>query len=165
MKTLRSALLITIILFNFIFTGCGKKEDDVTTQKDTKSNTQNQTQQQTPPQTQTNTNIPKIGMIWTQIEKKSEALGQEIQSGKAHHLDEPIAEVINLLKTLPAKSAGLGQAKLDLIKNKINELEKMGSNIDELHHDKKDSEVIKEYEKFTQSLYEIKSQYPPESFK
>lgn len=161
MKTLTSALLVTVVLLNFIITGCGK-DDNATIQKDTKTNTQ--TQQQAPPPTQSNNGAPKIGLIWTQIEKKSEALGKVIESKKAPHLDEPIAEIINLLKTLPGKSAGLEQSKLDAVKMKITELEKTGITMDEFQHNKKDLEVVKEFEKFKKVISEVKSQYPTESF-
>ncbi len=103
-------------------------------------------------------------MIWSQIEKKTEALGQVIQGGKAGHLDEPIAEVVSLLKSLPAKSTGLESPKLALIKAKISEIEMLGSSMDNFQHSNKNAEVIKEYEKFIKSLGELKSQYPSESF-
>lgn len=148
---------------NFIFIGCGEKEDDTKTKKDDKTSPQTQSQQQTQ-QTQSEVNAPKIGKIWEQIEIKNEALGKVIQSKKAHHLDEPIAEIINLVKTLPSKSVGLEQSKLDLINKNINELVTMGNSIDELHHDKKDSEVLDVYGKFSHTLYEIKILFPPESF-
>jgi len=158
MKTLTSALLVTVALFNFIFTGCGK-DDNATIQKDTKTNTQTQ---QTPPQT--NISAPKIGAIWSQIEKKTDALGRVINDGKAPHLDEPIAEVLNLLKSLPGKSLGLATSKLDVVNTKIKEIEEIGNNMDQFQHNKKESEVKKEFEKFTKALGEIKSQYPAESF-
>ncbi|MEO6695885.1 MAG: hypothetical protein ABIY50_11545 [Ignavibacteria bacterium] len=158
MKTLTSGLFVTVVLFNFMFTGCGK-EDNATVQKDTKDNTQTQ---ETPPPT--NTSAPKIGTIWNQIEKKTDALGQIIKDKKASHLDEPIAEVLNLLKTLPGKSLGIATSKLDVVNLKIKELETIGNTMDQLMHNKKESEVIKEYEKFKQSIDEIKSQYPAESF-
>lgn len=163
MKTLTSITLLALLTLNFIFIGCGDKKDDTQIKKDDKTTTQTQTQQ-TPPQTQSNTTAPKIGIIWNQIEKKNETLGQVIQGGKAPHLDEPIAEIITLVKTLPAKSTGLEQTKLDMIKSKISELEKLGQSMDNFQHAKKDSEVKKEYEKFSQSLKEIKNQYPAESF-
>ncbi len=163
MKTLTSIILTSLLALNLIFSGCGEKKDETTqTKKDEKTTTQNQTQQQTQ-QSQTTT-APKIGMIWNQVEKKNEALGQIVQGGKAEHFDEPIAEVITLLKTLPAKSTGLDPAKQELLKTKITQLEAMGKAMDELHHSKKVSEVKKEYEKFTQNINVIKTIYPQESF-
>jgi len=163
MKTLISVSLIFFIALNFIFTGCGEKKDE-TTQTKKEDKTTKQTQQQTPPQTQSNTEAPKIGMIWNQIEKKTEALGQVIQNKKAPHLDEPIAEVLNLLKTLPGKSLGLATTKLDVVNSKIKEIETIGNTMDQFQHNKKETEVKKEFEKFTKALGEIKSQYPAESF-
>lgn len=160
MKTLTSVSLISFIALNFIFTGCGEKKDETTqTKKEDKTTTQTQTQQ-----TQTTVTVPKIGMIWNQVEKKNEALGQIVQGGKASHFDEPIAEVINLLKTLPAKSTRLEQSKQELLKTKISELETTGKTMDELHHSKKAVDVKKEYEKFTQNIKDIKNIYPQESF-
>jgi len=160
MKTLTSISLISLLALNFIFSGCGDKKDETTTtKKEDKTTTQTQTQQ-----TQTTVTAPKIGMIWNQVEKKNEVLGQIIQGGKASHLDEPIAEVINLLKTLPAKSTGLEQSKQEMLKTKISELETMGKDMDEYQHSKKASEVKKEYEKFTQNIKDIKNIYPQESF-
>ena len=158
MKTLSLVMFATVISFNVIFTGCGK-DDNATIQKDTKTNTQTQ---QTPPQT--NISAPKIGAIWSQIEKKTDALGRVINDGKAPHLDEPIAEVLNLLKSLPGKSLGLATSKLDVVNTKIKEIEEIGNNMDQFQHNKKESEVKKEFEKFTKALGEIKSQYPAESF-
>jgi len=163
MKTVSSAALISLFALNLIFIGCGEKKEDLETKKEDKTVTQNQTQQQTQ-QTQTNLEAPKIGKLWEQIEIKNEALSKVIKSNNAHHLDEPIAEVVSLVKTLQAKSAGLEQTKLDVIKNKTVELEKMASSIDELHHDKKEDEVLKEYENFNKALNDIKNQYPSESF-
>lgn len=163
MKTLTSVTLISLFALNIIFIGCGDKKEDTQSKKDEKSVTQNQTQQQTQ-QTQTSTEVPKIGKLWEQIEIKNEALNKVIQGKNAHHLDEPIGEVVSLVKTLPAKSAGLAQAKLDVIKSKTVELEKMGSNLDKLHHDKKQAEVLKEYENFNKTLNEIRNQYPSDSF-
>ncbi|MDQ3019042.1 MAG: hypothetical protein M3R36_00480 [Bacteroidota bacterium] len=160
MKTVTSITLISLLALNFIFSACGDKKDETTqTKKEDKTTTQTPTQQ-----TQTTVTAPKIGVIWNQVEKKNEALGQIIQEGKAGHFDEPIAEVINLLKTLPAKSTGLDQSKQELLKTKISELEKIGKTMDELHHSKKEPEVKKEYEKFTQNINDIKSIYPQESF-
>ncbi len=162
MKTLTSIILTSLLALNLIFSGCGEKKDETTqTKKDEKTTTQ--TPQQTQ-QTQTTVTAPKIGMIWNQVEKKNEALGQIVQGGKAEHFDEPIAEVITLLKTLPAKSTGLDPAKQELLKTKITQLEAMGKAMDELHHSRKVSEVKKEYEKFTQNIKDIKTIYPQESF-
>lgn len=160
MKTLTTSMLVFFMALNFVFSGCGEKKVETTqTKKEDKTTTQNQTQQ-----TQTTVTAPKIGMIWNQVEKKNEALGQLIQGGKAIHFDEPIAEVINLLKTLPAKSTGLDQSKQELLKTKISELEKIGKTMDEFQHSKKLSEVKTEYEKFTQNIRDIKAIYPEESF-
>ncbi|MEO8447763.1 MAG: hypothetical protein ABI528_09725 [bacterium] len=158
MKTLTSITLISLLALSFLFSACGEKKDEtVQTKKEDKTTTQTQ-------QTQTTVTAPKIGMIWNQVEKKNEALGQIIQEGKAVHFDEPIAEVINLLKTLPAKSTGLDQSKQEMLKKKISELETMGKDMDEYQHSKKASEVKKEYEKFTQNIKDIKNIYPQESF-
>ncbi|MDZ4713713.1 MAG: hypothetical protein SGI89_15505 [bacterium] len=160
MKTLTSITLISLLALSFIISACGEKKDEtVQTKKEDKTTAPTQTQQ-----TQTTVTAPKIGMIWNQVEKKNEALGQIIQGGKAHHFDEPIAEVINLLKTLPAKSTGLDQSKQELLKTKISELEMTGRTMDEFQHSKKAPEVKKEYEKFTQNIKDIKNIYPQESF-
>jgi len=159
MKTVSSVVLISLFALNLIFSGCGEKKEEIKIKKEDKKVTQNQTQQ-----TQSNSASPKIGKLWEQIEIKNEALNKVIESKTAHHLDEPIAEVVSLIKTLPAKSAGLEQTKLDVIKNKTAELESIASEMDKFQHDKKQAEVLKEYEKFNKTLNDIKDQYPSESF-
>lgn len=163
MKKLTTITVLTLFTFTIFLFGCGKKDDNMQTKKDDKTTTQPQTQQQTQPKTQTNVSAPKIGTIWAQVEKKNEALGKAIQATTGH-LDDPIDEVINLLKTLPAKSNGLEQTKIDVVNSKITEMEKTGKNLDDLHHEKKTADLNKEYDKFNQLLKDIKSQYPAESF-
>jgi len=158
MKIISTILIVSGIIINIIISGCGSKEENKTTDKE--SNNKTQTQPQITTQTQGNTNVSEIGKIWSQIEKINSSMGKGINSGKSGHLEEPVGEIISLIKTIPENSANLPPASLDLIKSKVNELRKTGASMDKYQHNNKTSELKEEYQKFIQTLDEIKNVIP-----
>jgi len=109
MKALSTILIVSCFILNILVSGCGKKEDEIKTgQKESGSKTE--TQQQSTTQSQSNTSTSEIGKIWGQIEKIHESMGKGINSGKSGHLEEPVAEIITLIKKIPGKSANLPSA-------------------------------------------------------
>ena len=161
MKTLSSMLFVSCIIFNVLFSGCGSNEEEnKNTQKETVSKSKTETQQQSSAQTQSNTSSTETGKIWGQIVNINESMGKGINSGKSGHLEEPVAEIIALLKTIPEKLPDLEPVKLELLKVKVNELRKSGIIMDRYQHDNKASELKEEYAKFNQALNDIKSVLP-----
>jgi len=158
MKTLSSMFFVSCIVLNLLFSGCGSKEEENnSTQNETVSKNKTEIQQQSSIQTQSNTSSSETGKIWGQIVKINESMGKSINSGKSGHLEEPVAEIIALLKTIPEKSPDIDPVKLELLKVKVNELRKSGIIMDRYQHDNKASELKEEYSKFNQALNDIKS--------
>ncbi|MBL8007926.1 MAG: hypothetical protein JNJ56_10365 [Ignavibacteria bacterium] len=165
MKTFSSMLILFCIIFTVYISGCGtKEEENKTSQKETASKNKTETQQQsttqTQPHTKTNTPTSETGKIWSQVEKINESMGKSINSGKSGHLEEPVAEIISLIKTIPEKIPNLDQANLEVIKTKVNELRKIGGMMDRYQHDNKITELKAEYAKFNSALNEIKKVLP-----
>jgi len=151
--------IVSCTIFNFFISGCGKKEEDnKTSQKETGSKPE--IQQQNSTQTKSNTPTSETGKIWSQVEKINESMGKGINSGKSGHLEEPVAEIITLIKTIPEKTPALEPVKLEVIKTKVNELRKIGVIMDRYQHDNKTSELKEEYVKFNSALNEIKKILP-----
>ena len=163
---MKKLIFLILVLTGFLYSGCGQKSDDGQTMKDNKQNTPH-TQTSTSEEKSnigTSTTAPQIGTIWKQVEKKSEALGQLIKSGKFGHLHEA-EEIVAILKALPERSTGLEKSKLENVNRIINELNTSSVKIDQLSHNKKMSELNAEYQTFNKLLSDLKSQYPSESFK
>lgn len=161
MKSFSSVFTVSCIIIIVFISGCGTKVDkNKTSQKESESKSKTETQQQTAQtQTETKSNAPtsETGKIWSQVEKINESMGKGINSGKSRHLEEPVAEIIALIKTIPEKTLNLDPANLEVIKTKVNELRITGVNMDKYQHDNKTSELKAEYAKFNSALNEIKS--------
>jgi len=159
MKTFSSVFTVFCIIFNVLISGCSTKEEDKK-ESVNKSKTETQKQSTTQTQTQTGTSNSEAGKIWSQVEKINESMGKGINSGKSGHLEEPVAEIISLIKTIPEKIPNLDPANLDVIKSKVNELRKSGVIMDRYQHDNKASELMEEYTNFNSALSEIKKVLP-----
>lgn len=159
MKSFSAMLIVSCTILNIFIAGCGNKEEEnKTSKKETDNKTK--TQQQTSTQSQSNTSITDVGKIRSQVEKINSSMGKSINSGKSGHLEEPVGEIISLLKTIPEKSVNLPPASLELIKTKVNDLRKIGASMDKYQHDNKTAELKEEYQKFNQTLNEIKNVLP-----
>lgn len=145
------------MIFNISISGCGKEEVSKTPQKESGSKTE---QQQSTTKTESNNTSSETGKIWNQVEKVNESMGKSINSGKSGHLEEPVAEIISLIKKIPENSTNLEAASLEKIKTKVNELRKIGDRMDKFQHGNKNTELKEEYVKFNVALNEIKSVIP-----
>ena len=161
MKTL--IILVLSFIAGYSFTGCGEKktEQQTTPQNNTEQKPNNNT---TPNTTNSGTTVPKVGMIWKNIETKNNSFDKIIKSGNYQHLHEA-EEIVNLLKSLPSRSQGLGEEKLKSLNNLVTEISRTSSEIDELSHNNKKNDIPAAYEKFKKQLAQLKSIYPAESFK
>ena len=159
MKTLTSISLISMLVLNFTFTGCGEKKDEALTKKEDKTTTQ--TQQQT----QTNETAPKIGKTWDAIQKKNDELNKTIESKKLEGVHEIAFSIRDLVISLPAQSAGLGADKVQMLNTHVKEIEKSAELLDKYGdvNDYKNTKV--NYDIFNNHLNMIKGMYPAESFK
>lgn len=164
MKTLSVILLVSCTILSTVITGCGEKEEVNKTSQKESVEKKTQTQQETSTQNQSNTSASEVGKIWSQVEKINASLSKGINSGKIGHLEEPVSEIITLIKKMPEKSANLPAASLETIKTKTNELKKIGDKMDKYQHDNKTSEMKAEYLKFSQTLNDIKNIFPAGSF-
>ncbi|HAY33620.1 MAG TPA: hypothetical protein PK536_02250 [Ignavibacteria bacterium] len=165
MRLLSSILIVICFTFILFISGCGKKEEEVKTdQKESKNKTetqsQNNTQSQSNTLSQSNTSTSETAKLWNQIEKINESMGKGINSGKSGHLEEPVAEIISMIKKIPAAAGNLEPASLQTIISKTNELRKSGEMLDKYHHANQTSELKEEYSKFTLTLNEIKNVLP-----
>ncbi|MBK8980961.1 MAG: hypothetical protein IPM38_01270 [Ignavibacteria bacterium] len=165
MRSLLSILIVICFAFNFFISGCGKKEDEVKTEQKefinkTETQIQNNTQSQSNTQTQNNNSTSETFKIWNQVEKINESMGKGINSGKSGHLEEPVAEIISLIKKIPAAAGNLEPASLQTIISKTNELRKSGDLLDKYQHANQTSELKEEHSKFTTTLNEIKNVLP-----
>jgi len=158
MKTLYAILIASCMIFNISISGCGKEEVSKTPQKESGSKTE--TQQQSTTKTESNNTSSETGKIWNQVEKVNESMGKSINSSKSGHLEEPVAEIISLIKKIPENSTNLEAASLEKIKTKVNELRKIGDRMDKFQHGNKNTELKEEYAKFNVALNEIKSVIP-----
>ncbi len=161
MKTLTPVVLISLFALNITFSGCGDKKDETKqTQKDEKTTTQQQTQQ-----TQTTVTAPKIGKVWESIQKKNDELNKTIQSKKLEGVHEIAFSIRDLVKTLPAQSAGLAADKKAALDKNVKEISDLAEQLDKYGdaNDMKNTSMT--YATFVTTLDSIKSLYPEESFK
>lgn len=154
----RAIKLVTLSLtFLICVSGCEPKEENKTTQKTPETKTQ--TQQQAP-STQSNNPTSEAGKIWTQIENVNMSISKNVNSGKSGHLEEPVGEILAMLKTLPERVPGIETGNLETLKTKVNELRKIGVKMDQYQHANKSEELKSEYKKFDLLLKEIKDLLP-----
>lgn len=152
MKNLKSFVLVGVIAV--LFTACGDSDNTKIETKETGDGKVTETVSDA---------APKVGMIWKSIEQKQEEVKKIMSAGDFEHLHET-RDIVNFLQTLPARSASLGEEKINQMNSLIIEMNKLSLQIDELSHSGKSSEVPALYTTFEAKLKEVKSMYPKESF-
>jgi hypothetical protein len=94
------------------------------------------------------------------IDQINSSMGKSINGGNPGHLEEPVAEILGLLKTLPDMSPEITGTALETLKTKTNELRKTGMNMDKYQHANQFTELKDEYARFTKTLDELKDELP-----
>ncbi len=159
MKLSFSILIVICLTFNLFISGCGKKDENVTAEQK-ELNNKNETKSQSNTQSQNNIASSETAKIWNQIVKINESMGKGINNGKSGHLEEPVAEIISLIKKIPAAAGNLEPASLQTIISKTNELKKIGDMLDKYQHAGQTQELKEEYSKFNSTLNDIKNVLP-----
>jgi len=159
MKISFANYIASCLLILFVFSGCGEKEtENKTAQKKSDYKTETQKKETTP--TQNNTPTSESGKAWMKIDQINSSMGKSINGGNPGHLEEPVAEILGLLKTLPDLSPEIKGAALETLKTKTNDLRKTGMNMDKYQHANQFTELKDEYARFTKTLDELKGELP-----
>jgi hypothetical protein len=159
MKNSFAIFIASCILIFSVITGCGeKKTDNKTLQKESEIKKETQKNESVPKQN--NSSTSESGKVWSKIDQINSTMGKSINSANPGHLEEPVAEILNLLKTLPDLSPEITGASLETLKSKANELRKIGMSMDKYQHGNNIPELKEEYVKFKKTLEELKSELP-----
>lgn len=159
MKTSFAIYIASCLLTFSVFTGCGEKETENKSAQE-KSDYKTDTQKKETIPTQNNTPTSESGKAWMKIDQINSSMGKSINGGNPGHLEEPVAEILGMLKTLPDLSPEIKGAALETLKTKTNELRKTGMNMDKYQHANQVTELKKEYAIFAQTLYDLKNELP-----
>ena len=157
MKISFAIYIFSCFLFVSVITGCGEKEADNKSSQE-KSDYKTETQKKESVPNQNNTSISESGKVWIKIDQINSSMGKSINNGKPGHLEEPVAEILSLMKTLPELSPEITGAFLEKLKSKTNDLRKTGMNMDKYQHANQFTELKDEYARFTKTLNELKSE-------
>lgn len=157
MKISYVIFISSCILFSSVIPGCGNKEEEnKNSQKVQENKTATQNTNSVP--NQNNTPVSEIGKTWKKIDQINNSMSKSINSGKPGHMEEPVAEILALLKSIPEISANISEAALETLKTNVNELRKIGILMDKYQHANKLPELKEEYAKFAKTLDELKSE-------